>query len=88
MKKFLTTLLLISLVAMSTTTSFANSEISVYVNGAKVSYTTAPLVQNGSTLVPLRQTFQALGSSVNWDNATQTIIANKDDTNITLTIGA
>ncbi len=87
MKKILSTLLLSSVLALTSTTVFASSEIAVYVDGTQVSYPTAPVIQNGSTLVPLRQTFQALGSSVDWDSSTQTITADKGDTNIVLTIG-
>ncbi len=88
MKKILSMLLLASVVALSSITVFADSQITVLVDGTQVDYPTAPVIQNGSTLVPLRQTFQALGSTVDWDNSTQTITANKDDITITLTIGS
>ncbi len=87
MKKFFTSLLLATTIATSSINVFASESITVYVDGTKVTYSSAPIVQNGSTLVPLRQTFQALGSTVVWDNATQTITATKDDTIIDLTIG-
>ncbi len=87
MRKLLTSLLLATILTTTSIPVFASSEIAVYVDGAKVAYSNAPIVQNGSTLVPLRQTFQALGSTVVWDNATQTITATKDEANINLTIG-
>ncbi len=65
----------------------AASSITVYVDGTKVIYDSQPITKNGTTLVPLRQTFEALGASVVWDNSTQTITAKKDDTNVKLTIG-
>ncbi len=88
MKKFLAILLSFTLITASTTTVSASTGISVYVDGEKVSYDSQPITQNGSTLVPLRQTFEALGASVVWNSATQTITANKDETDIKLTIGS
>lgn len=44
-------------------------------------------MENGTTLVPLRAIFQALGATVNWDGSTQTIVANKDQTEVKLQIG-
>lgn len=87
MKKILSTLLLSSIITLSSITVYASSDITVFVDGTQVSYPTPPVIKNGSTLVPLRQTFQALGSTVDWDNASQTITANKDNTTIQLTIG-
>ncbi len=88
MKKFFALLLSFAIVTSSTNTVLASTGISVYVDGEKVTYDSQPITKNGSTLVPLRQTFEALGASVVWNNATQTINANKDDTNIKLTIGS
>ncbi len=88
MKKFLAFLLAFTLVTSSTTPVLANTGISVYVDGEKVVYDSQPITKNGSTLVPLRQTFEALGASVEWNSSTQTIIANDDDTTIKLTIGS
>ncbi len=87
MKKFTTSMLISLIIILSSVPAFASSEISVFVDGDKVSYQSAPIVQNGSTLVPLRQTFEALGATVDWDNETQTVTSNKDDTTVVLTIG-
>ena len=38
-------------------------------------------------MVPLRTVFEALGASVVWNQATQTVTAKKDDKVIKLTIG-
>ncbi len=88
MKKILATLLAFTLITSSTTPILANTGISVYVDGEKVIYDSQPITKNGSTLVPLRQTFEALGASVEWNSTTQTITANDDDTTIKLTIGS
>ncbi len=86
MKKFISLLLLSSTLAFSTPIYAAN-DITVYVDGSKVAYDAKPMIGGGSTLVPLRQTFEALGADVVWDNASQTITAKKDGTTIKLTIG-
>ncbi len=87
MKKILATFLLTMAMVLTTIPVLASSEISVLVDGVEVYYPTAPLIQNDSTLVPLRQTFEALGSKVDWDNATRTVTAEKGNTTIKLTIG-
>ncbi len=93
MKKFLTAFALVTSLVFSSTTVMAKSEITVYVNGSKVIYDVQPIIQNGSTLVPLRQTFEALGSDVAWDSATQTVtigdssVTNKPTTSTTSALG-
>ncbi len=87
MKKILATFLLTMAMVLTTIPVLASSEISVLVDGVEVYYPTAPVIQNDSTLVPLRQTFEALGSKVDWDNATRTVTAEKGNTTIKLTIG-
>lgn len=62
--------------------------ISVYIDGQQQSYSQPPILQNGSTLVPLRGIFESLGANVEWDGATQTVTASKESTNIVLKIGS
>ena len=63
-----------------------NDEISVILNGNKLSFTQTPVIENGTTLVPMRAIFEAMGASVEWDGTTQTVISVKDDTTISLTL--
>jgi hypothetical protein len=42
---------------------------------------------NGRTMVPLRGIFESLGAQVNWDASTRMITANKNSTEVELTIG-
>ena len=86
MKKLLC-LLICVLVVMSSFTCFADSEVTVLVNGTKVEFDQQPVIQDGRTLVPLRKIFEALGAVVGWDNDTNTVIAEKDDTVIMMQIG-
>ena len=43
---------------------------------------------NDRTLVPLRAIFEALGATVDWEEATQTVTSTKGDLTIKLTIGS
>ncbi|MCX7745722.1 MAG: copper amine oxidase N-terminal domain-containing protein [Clostridia bacterium] len=49
---------------------------------------TDPQIINGRTMLPLRNTFNLLGASIEWDNLTQTITSNKEDINISLQVGS
>jgi len=57
----------------STETSPAYDELTVMVNGKKVEYDVKPYInEDGIIMIPLRFTFEALGSSVAWENSTTT----------------
>ncbi len=62
--------------------------VMVYVGKYPVSFDQQPIIENGRTLVPLRGIFEALGASVDWDNATQTVTAQRAETRISLQIGS
>ncbi|KEF40102.1 copper amine oxidase family protein [Schinkia azotoformans MEV2011] len=66
----------------------AEQPISVYVDGKQQSYSQSPVIENGSTLVPLRGIFESLGAKVEWNGSTQTVTAVKENTTIVLTIGS
>jgi hypothetical protein len=59
----------------------------VRLNGQPLATSVAPVVRNGTTLVPMRDIFEALGATVVWDGSTQEINAQKDNTRIWLQIG-
>ena len=59
----------------------------VFIDGLKMEFEVEPTIINGSTLVPLRAIFEQLGSVIEWDNDTRTVIAVKNDIKITYTIG-
>lgn len=58
------------------------------VNGENTEIDSVPLIENSNTLLPLRAASEAMGSTVTWDNETQTVILTKDSTVIQLTIGS
>jgi len=65
----------------------ADDTIKVIVNDKPVEFDVAPTIINDRTMVPLRAIFEALGADVDWDDATKTITAVKDDTTIKMQIG-
>lgn len=50
---------------------FAQNDISVFINGNKLSFDVSPVIQNGRTLVPMRALFEALGANVHWHEESQ-----------------
>lgn len=66
----------------------AKKEITVFLDGAQLQFDVPPQLINGRTMVPLRVIFEALGASVYWDDATQTVTARKGETVVELSIGA
>ena len=64
------------------------NEIKVMLDGKLLSFDVPPQIINGRTLVPLRVIFEALGASVSWDEASQSVGAVKGDTRVSLRIGS
>ena len=64
----------------------AHADIAVNLNGQPLATSTAPVQMNGRTLVPLRDIFEALGATVDWNPAAQTILARQGGTVIGLAI--
>ena len=75
-----------ALLATAGLSGTANADIAVQLNGQPLATSTAPVQMNGRTLVPLRDIFEALGATVNWNPAAQTILATQGQTQIGLAI--
>ncbi len=86
-KKILSVFLVIVLSAAYITSAMANSSIGVMIDGNQIDFDVSPQVINNRTMVPLRKIFESLGAVVDWDNATKTVTATKDNTTVVLTIG-
>lgn len=59
----------------------------VELDGQPLATAVQPIIRNGTTLVPMRDIFEALGATVVWDGRTQEINAQKETTRIWLQIG-
>ena len=71
------------------TSAFAADPIQVVLNGQSLTFAHTPPMQiKGSTLVPMRDIFEALGASVKFDKASQTVFGQKGATAIILPLGA
>ena len=60
----------------------------ISINGNESWLDTAPIIQNGRTLLPLRAVVEGLGGSVAWEDETRTAVFAKGDKVIFMTIGS
>ncbi|HVF09846.1 MAG TPA: copper amine oxidase N-terminal domain-containing protein [Abditibacteriaceae bacterium] len=59
----------------------------VTLNGQPLATSVAPITRSGRTLVPMRDIFEALGATVQWNSLTQGIVATRGTTAINMQIG-
>ncbi|WP_236338394.1 stalk domain-containing protein [Paenibacillus plantiphilus] len=78
----------VSAAASAKTAAAQSSALQIYVDGKKLSLSTAPVTQKGVVLVPMRQIFAALNADLSWEPTTKTIIVKKDYSTITLQVGS
>jgi len=86
-----TQIALASLLAALPISAIAQTQapIKVVLNGTQLTFTGTPPTQiKGSTLVPMRGIFEALGATVRFDKASQTVYGQKGATAILLPLGA
>ena len=55
-------------------------------NGNILGFDVPPIIEDGSTLVPMRFLFEQMGADVEWDSETQTATATLDNTVVTFSI--
>jgi len=60
----------------------------VMLNGRPVSFTVSPRMVNNRLLVPLRSVFDAIGSTIKWDQATQTASISRHNLSIMLPVNS
>lgn len=75
MNKLLSLLITLSTLLSSVVSVYADSEITVNLNGAKITFDQPPIIQNDRTLVPMRAIFEALGCLVFWDEEDRSVEA-------------
>ena len=69
-------------------TKFASNPITVMVDGKFVEFDVPPTIIDGRTLVPVRGIFEALGATVEWDQATKTASSTLGKDSVSLTLGS
>ena len=73
MKKTIS-LLMASSLALGGISAYASNDVTVNLDGKKMSFDVNPFIENGRTLVPMRAMFEAVGASVTWNQDSKTII--------------
>ena len=86
-KKTASVVAVAALSALMATSALAAQPITVTIDGETLQTEQAPVIQDNRTLVPMRAIFEALGAEVEWDDATRSITATRDDKTIEMTIG-
>lgn len=85
MKTKLTALLLTLASVTACATAYAENEITVTVNGSNIEFAEiTPFIENEHTLVAMREIFEALGASVQWDGDTKTIFSYDPASNVSV----
>ena len=91
MKKTLLRLAL-GLVVLFTLVSIASAKnqqaVRVYLDREQLSFDVPAQIINNRTMVPLRGIFEKLGATVDWNGETKTVVSNRNDVTIQLTIGS
>ena len=86
MKRFLIPFVAFFLLWISCGIAAAEEPITVTVNGSRLLFDTDPVTESDRTLVPFRVILESLGATVRWEDATQTAVAVKGDTEIRISV--
>ncbi|WP_068603489.1 stalk domain-containing protein [Paenibacillus swuensis] len=73
--------------AISPPRTEAAPSLSVVLDGIKLKFDVPPKVINGSTLVPMRRIFEALGAGVYYENKSQTVTATRNQMELIYKLG-
>lgn len=65
---------------------YTTVDITLIVNGSIVPLDQKAVIVNGTVLIPLKNMFDALGATLEWDQSTKKITAYKGDTTVELTV--
>lgn len=86
-KRFFASIILIFTLILSAFPVFAD-DIKIYIDGQELITDVAPVSIEGTTMVPMRAIFEALGASINYNAETRQITALKDNSIIQFIVGA
>lgn len=95
MKKIISLILVVlTIISPAICTIAVNERIDVYleefsgIDGQKINFDIPPQSINNRTMVPIRAIFEAMGATVEWDEASQTAISKKDDITVKMTLNS
>jgi len=77
---------LVCINSISSVSAVDDSMITVMLDGNQLEFDVPPQIINNRTMVPMRLIFEALGAVVEWDGATQTVTAVRDNTIVIMKI--
>ncbi|MBQ7264894.1 MAG: hypothetical protein IJS61_02225 [Firmicutes bacterium] len=86
MKKY-KSIALSAMAALMLSLSVYGAEPSVAINGSNVTFSNPVIIENGSTLVPMRDIFEILGYNVLWYGDSKTAIAKKGNSTVKVVVG-
>jgi|GEM_PF-1263024 len=84
-KKLFSSLMILALIFSLSIPSYVSAKSNaptIVINGEIMKFTNEPRIEKGTTMVPFRDIFNALGVKVRYDSSTQSITANKDNTTV------
>lgn len=84
MKRFIAAILAASALIIPSAVMAEEDTVSVIVDNEKVEFDQAPIIDDGTTLVPVRAVFEKAGANVTWDQATQTATLVKEGYTVTI----
>lgn len=87
MKKSVLAIFLVLTICFSFAITAFAGEVSVFYKGVPINLSCNPVVHNGTTMVPFRSIFEALGLSVSWDASTQKVTGKNGKVEISFIIG-
>ncbi len=64
------------------------AEVNIILDGKTLDFPVEPFISEGTTFVPMRVIFEALGAEIDWNGETKTVTSYKNGTNINITIGS
>lgn len=85
-RKIVSLLIALTLLLSCFSFSFAaeSGSIGIYIDGVKLNTTAEPINMKGSVMVPMRDIFEAMGATVEWDQENSCVNAEKGYRDITL----
>lgn len=88
MKKLIKGFFLFLILSVCSIQTVSAAPVSVTLNGKLLSFDTAPYLENGRVLVPVRGILESLGYTIQWQEETQTVLATKDGLEISLPLNS
>ncbi|MGE5404341.1 MAG: copper amine oxidase N-terminal domain-containing protein [Candidatus Saccharibacteria bacterium] len=86
-RKILSVVLALVLVCGLCTYGVGAVVTTVVVGDKALKFDVPPMVLDGTTFVPMRTIFEALGADITWNKHTRTVVAKKDKRQVRLTVG-